>query len=136
MLTPAWQRRLRALRLANVVDAAAAAAAEPTQGDDPALVARARAIHERAISIDTHIDINPNNFTAEGPNYADRLESQVNLPKMEEGGLDAVFLVACETRPHPTPPLLLPGCSLLEGCQTWASSRTSAPRASPRRTTR
>ena len=101
MMTPAWQRRLRALRLANVVDASAAAA-ETAQGDDPALVARARAIHERAISIDTHIDINPNNFTAEGPNYADRLESQVNLPKMEEGGLDAVFLVACETRPHPT----------------------------------
>ena len=102
MLTPAWQRRLRALRLANVVDASAAAAAAEPQGDDPALVARARAIHERAISIDTHIDINPNNFTAEGPNYADRLESQVNLPKMEEGGLDAVFLVACKTRPHPT----------------------------------
>ena len=100
MLTPAWQRRLRAPRLANVVDASAAAAAAEPQGDDPALVARARAIHERAISIDTHIDINPNNFTAEGPNYADRLESQVNLPKMEEGGLDAVFLVACETRPH------------------------------------
>ena len=61
------------------------------QGDS-ALVARARAIHDRVMTLDTHVDINPTNFTAER-NYTQRLPSQVNLPKMEEGGLDAVFLI-------------------------------------------
>ena len=59
---------------------------------DSALVARARAIHERVIALDTHNDINPANFTRER-NYGQRLETQVNLPKMEAGGLDASFLV-------------------------------------------
>ena len=62
------------------------------QGDDPALVARARAIHDRVLTLDTHVDINPSNFTAER-NYTQRLSTQVDLPKMEEGGLDAAFLI-------------------------------------------
>ncbi|HEX7025298.1 MAG TPA: dipeptidase [Gemmatimonadales bacterium] len=62
------------------------------QGNDSALVARARAIHDRVLTLDTHVDINPANFTAER-NYTQRLPTQVNLPKMEEGGLDAVFFV-------------------------------------------
>lgn len=60
--------------------------------DDAALVARARAIHERVITLDTHVDINPDNFTP-ARSYATRLPTQVNLPKMEDGGLDAVFLI-------------------------------------------
>jgi membrane dipeptidase len=56
------------------------------------LVARARAVHERVITLDTHDDINPANFTRE-QNYTQRLNTQVNLPKMEEGGLDAAFFV-------------------------------------------
>lgn len=60
--------------------------------DDPALVARARAIHERVMTLDTHVDISPGNFTAK-KNYTQRLPNQVNLPKMEAGGLDAVFLI-------------------------------------------
>ena len=59
-------------------------ASRPAQ-DDPALVARARGIHERVITLDTHDDINPANFTAEC-NYTMRLTTQVNLPKMKEGG--------------------------------------------------
>ena len=62
------------------------------QADDPALVARARAIHDRVIALDTHVDINPSSFTAER-NYTQRLNGQVDLVKMQEGGLDAVFLV-------------------------------------------
>ena len=62
------------------------------QTDDPALVARARAIHERVLTLDTHADINPANFTPER-NYTQRLATQVNLPKMEEGGLDAAFFI-------------------------------------------
>ncbi len=61
------------------------------QATDSALVAKARAIHDRVIALDTHVDIDPRNFTTEHPNYADRLNTQVNLPKMFEGGLDAVF---------------------------------------------
>jgi membrane dipeptidase len=62
------------------------------QPADPALVAKARAIHDRVIALDTHVDINPNNFTAD-TNYTQRLRGQVDLVKMEEGGLDAVFLI-------------------------------------------
>jgi membrane dipeptidase len=62
------------------------------QSNDSALVARARAIHERVITLDTHVDINPSNFMPEH-NYTQRLATQVDLPKMEEGGLDAVFLI-------------------------------------------
>jgi membrane dipeptidase len=61
------------------------------QASDSALVTKARAIHDRVIALDTHVDIDPHNFTADHPNYTDRLTTQVNLPKMLDGGLDAVF---------------------------------------------
>lgn len=72
--------------------AAAAAGALLAQAPDPALVAKARAIHDRVIALDTHDDINPRDFTPER-NYTQRLENQVNLPKMKEGGLDASFFI-------------------------------------------
>lgn len=53
---------------------------------------RARAIHDRVVTLDTHVDINPSNFTAER-NYTQDLETQVNLPKMFTGGLDAAFFI-------------------------------------------
>ncbi|QCX00078.1 membrane dipeptidase [Aggregatimonas sangjinii] len=53
---------------------------------------RAMKIHEKVITIDTHNDIDVNNFTDE-KNYTQRLETQVNLPKMEEGGLDVSWLI-------------------------------------------
>jgi membrane dipeptidase len=59
---------------------------------DGDLVVRARAIHDRVITLDTHVDINVQNFTA-ARNYTQRLSTRVDLPKMEEGGLDAVFFV-------------------------------------------
>jgi membrane dipeptidase len=62
------------------------------QAADAALVERARAIHERVIALDTHSDISPNNFTAER-NYTQDLDTQVNLPKMIKGGLDASFFI-------------------------------------------
>ena len=62
------------------------------QAPDAALVARARNIHDRVIALDTHDDINPRDFTTER-NYTQRLENQVNLPKMKEGGLDASFFI-------------------------------------------
>jgi microsomal dipeptidase-like Zn-dependent dipeptidase len=53
---------------------------------------KAMDIHERAITLDTHVDINVNNFTEE-TNYTQRLDTQVDLLKMEEGGLDVAWLV-------------------------------------------
>src|SRR5215831_497369 len=57
------------------------------------LETRARALHERLVTLDTHDDIDPRNFTADC-NYTMRLTTQVNLPKMKEGGLDVSFLIA------------------------------------------
>src|SRR5215475_1241522 len=62
------------------------------QTDDPALIAKARAIHDRVLKLDTHNDIEPSNFTADC-NYKMRLTTQVNLPKMVEGGMDVSFMI-------------------------------------------
>lgn len=62
----------------------------PAAFSEADLLRRATAIHQRIIAVDTHSDISPRNFTAER-NYTQRLDTQVNLPKMFEGGLDAVF---------------------------------------------
>ena len=59
---------------------------------DEALIAKARAIHDRVITLDTHVDINASAFTPER-NYTQEMTNQVNLPKMLRGGLDAVFLI-------------------------------------------
>ena len=60
--------------------------------DDPALVARARKIHAKALKIDTHVDFAPAQMTGPSPNYATGIpRNQVDLPKMEQDGLDAVF---------------------------------------------
>lgn len=56
------------------------------------LVERARGIHERVITLDTHDDINVSNFTEER-NYTMDLPTQVNIPKMVAGGLDVTWLV-------------------------------------------
>ncbi len=56
------------------------------------LVEYARGIHDRVITLDTHDDIRTSNFTAK-TNYTERLQTQVNLPKMEEGGLDVAWFV-------------------------------------------
>jgi len=52
----------------------------------------AKGVHEHVITLDTHDDINIKNFT-DSVNYSQRLENQVNLPKMIEGGLDVAWFV-------------------------------------------
>lgn len=59
---------------------------------ESALVERARGIHERVLTVDTHIDINTRNFTDER-NYTQDLPVQVTLPKMEAGGLDVGWFI-------------------------------------------
>ncbi|MCH8264311.1 MAG: membrane dipeptidase [Proteobacteria bacterium] len=78
---------------------------QPTQTSTPAqesrnevaeteaqLIARARGIHDRVITLDTHNDIDTDNFTADN-NYTTDLDTQVNLPKMVAGGLDVSWLI-------------------------------------------
>ncbi len=66
------------------------------------LLKKAKAIHESVITIDTHNDINVANFTAER-NYTQRLNTQVNLPKMLEGGLDVSWLIVYTGQGELTP---------------------------------
>ena len=47
------------------------------------LIEKAKSIHEKVITIDTHCDINLRNFTS-NKNYTQNLATQVNLPKMIE----------------------------------------------------
>ncbi|MDM9631770.1 dipeptidase [Robiginitalea aurantiaca] len=49
-------------------------------------------IHNKVMTVDTHVDINVRNFT-DSVNYTQRLNTQVNLPKMEEGGLDVAWFI-------------------------------------------
>jgi membrane dipeptidase len=72
--------------------AAGGCAGEPSADTEADLVERARGIHERVITLDTHDDINAANFTAER-NYTMDLDNQVTLPKMEAGGLDVAWFV-------------------------------------------
>src|SRR6202040_1744355 len=64
----------------------------PAQQNDAALIAKAKLIHSRVLKLDTHNDIDPANFTADC-NYKMRLTTQVNLPKMIEGGMDVSFMI-------------------------------------------
>ena len=65
--------------------------------DEQQLESLARGIHERVITLDTHADINTNNFTASN-NYSADINTQVNLPKMEAGGLDVAWLLSTPVR--------------------------------------
>ncbi|PQJ82308.1 dipeptidase [Polaribacter glomeratus] len=56
------------------------------------LLATAKTIHERVMTLDTHVDIDVSNFT-DSINYSQKLQNQVNLPNMEEGGLDVAFFI-------------------------------------------
>ena len=60
--------------------------------EELSLEERARKIHQEVITIDTHADINVRNFT-DSINYTQNLDTQVNLPKMSEGGLDVAWFI-------------------------------------------
>jgi len=83
--------RIPAAAAAAILVASSAAVFAQAQPDQ-AMIDRARGIHDRVITMDTHVDISAARFTA-NCNYTMRLTTQVNLPKMKEGGLDAPFLI-------------------------------------------
>lgn len=66
--------------------------AEKSNTETLSLEDRARKIHEAIITIDTHDDINVNNFS-DSINYTQQLDTQVDLPKMEAGGLDVAWFI-------------------------------------------
>ena len=53
---------------------------------------KVKRVHAEVITIDTHCDINVSNFTEE-TNYTQRLNTQVDIPKMKEGGLDVAWFI-------------------------------------------
>ena len=73
-------------------DAMTAAPAAAERESEEQFLARAQAIHDRVITIDTHADINTGNFT-ETVNYTMNLDTQVNLVKMAAGGLDVAWFI-------------------------------------------
>jgi microsomal dipeptidase-like Zn-dependent dipeptidase len=72
--------------------AACAPAAEGPQTEED-ILARAQEIHEAVITMDTHVDIGGNYATPEVDPCAGT-DSKVDIPKMEAGGMDLVFLAA------------------------------------------
>ena len=88
-----------AFLLAGLISGAAGAAKANGADAGPELLERARAIHERVIAIDTHVDI-PEYFGTEAydPAQARGPGQQVDLPGMEAGGLDAAFFIVFVTQ--------------------------------------
>ncbi|MDZ7629647.1 MAG: dipeptidase [Parvularculaceae bacterium] len=60
--------------------------------EDPALEAKARAIHERVMTLDTHVDI-PLDYATHKADPGGFTALQNDLPKMRAGGLDAAFFI-------------------------------------------
>jgi membrane dipeptidase len=77
------------------------AAPASSQQGDAALLAKARAIHDRVLKLDTHNDIDPAHFVP-ACNYTMRLTTQVNLPKMADGDMDVAFLIVYVGQRLPT----------------------------------
>lgn len=75
---------------------------EESTNNVEATVDKAQRIHDKLITIDTHVDFDVRNFTPE-KNYTQELPIQVDLPKMNAGGLDAVFLIVYTGQGELTP---------------------------------
>ena len=98
MNVPRWI--LRRAALGGLTLLAACEGGEPAPPSDD-VEARARAIHDAVLAIDTHADI-PYDFAtpAVDPLNADR---QVSLEKMTSGGLDAAFFIVYKRQGARTP---------------------------------
>jgi len=75
--------------LLGVALGAMAQSAPPSS--DP-LVAKALAIHQRAITLDTHVDIGGANYATPALDPGGTTNLKCDLTKMEKGGLDGAFL--------------------------------------------
>ena len=92
------------LLLCKIVIVLVVACGLSAQSEQEAVRAKARAIHDRIVTIDAHVDI-PFDFATPAVDPGTRGSHQVDFPKMIEGGLDAVFFnvyVAQEERTSET----------------------------------
>ena len=64
----------------------------PEEIAEAALIERAREVHARVVTLDTHVDI-PLDFATFNVDPGRRGDQQVDLPKMRKGGLDAAFFI-------------------------------------------
>ena len=71
---------------------ALASCTDKSMKKEESLEEKTERIHAEVITVDTHDDINVRNFT-DSINYTQRLNTQINLPKMNEGGLDVAWLI-------------------------------------------
>ena len=74
----------------------------PEERAERAVTARAAAIHDRVLTLDTHIDI-PLNFATREVDPGVSGDFQVDLPKMRAGGLDAGFFIVYVGQTQRTP---------------------------------
>jgi len=74
----------------------------PVDESGESVAEKARVIHDRVLTLDTHVDI-PFNYATEEVDPGVRGGFQVDLPKMEEGGLDAAFFIVYVGQTERTP---------------------------------
>ena len=72
--------------------AATVAAASDYVAPTPELLAKAKALHEKMMTLDTHVDVGLDYATPEN-DPGGFTDNQVDLPKMRAGGLDAAFFI-------------------------------------------
>ncbi len=80
-----------ARRLAMSISVLALTACEPTQPREAVKDVGPQTLHERILTIDTHVDIPLNYMIDVDPGF--QTDAQVDLPKMLAGGLDAAFFI-------------------------------------------
>lgn len=85
------------MRISLIAGAALLAACSPSPAPEAAQPESAAALHERILTLDTHLDT-PVHFERPGWDFAERRSfetdlSHVDLPRMREGGLDGGFFV-------------------------------------------
>ena len=66
-------------------------ACEPTQPREPIKELGPQTLHERTLTLDTHVDIPLDYMQGIDPGF--QTDQQVDLPKMVKGGLDAAFFI-------------------------------------------
>ena len=65
---------------------------EKRENTNTQLLQKAQMIHLKSVTLDTHDDIDVKNFS-NSLNYTQDTDTQVNLPKMEKGGLDVAWFI-------------------------------------------
>lgn len=74
-----------------IIAGALLAACEPAQPRNPIKVTEPQTLHERTLTLDTHVDIPLDYMIDVDPGF--QTDAQVDLPKMLAGGLDAAFFI-------------------------------------------